>query len=473
MSDWDNNNETLRGGACSALTAAIVLFSSLAAASSSVLGEEASSVSSMDISPAWSGHPVGFCLLTHKDRQFVAFYDAERVMTVAQRRLDQDKFTLIRLDQKVVWDSHNYITMTVDDDGLLHLAGNMHCVPLIYYRSEKPLDASTLKRVPQMVGPNEKRCTYPRFLRGARNELLFTYRDGSSGNGNQICNVWDQATRTWKRLIQTPLTDGQGKMNAYFHGPVRGPDGFFHLCWVWRDHGGCESNHDLSYARSTDLIHWQTSQGKPLTLPLTLAGSEIVDPVPAKGGIINGNATIGFDSRGRVLISYHKYDAAGKTQVYVARPDKDGWLIRQVTNWDWRWDFSGGGSIHFAVRVGSVQPAGKGLLALSYGHDQYGSGNVFLDEATLQPASQARPARDTTKVRPAYPPGSGKPEQDFPGLQVRWRDDSGSAGDGLRYVLRWETLGPNRDRAVKPPLPKPSMLRLYRLPHAPLSQAGS
>ncbi|OQB87110.1 MAG: hypothetical protein BWX88_00520 [Planctomycetes bacterium ADurb.Bin126] len=427
----------------------------------------------MDISPVWSGHPVGFCLLTHKDRQFVAFYDADRVMSVAQRRLDQDKFTLTRLDQKVVWDSHNYITMTVDDDGLLHLAGNMHCVPLIYYRSEKPLDASTLKRVPQMVGPNEKRCTYPRFLRGAGNELLFTYRDGSSGNGNQICNVWDQATRTWKRLIQTPLTDGQGKMNAYFHGPIRGPDGLFHLCWVWRDHGGCESNHDLSYARSKDLIHWQTSQGKPLTLPLTLTGSEIVDPVPAKGGIINGNAAIGFDSRGQVLISYHKYDAAGKTQLYVARPDKDGWLIRQVTNWAWRWDFSGGGSIHFAVRVGPVQPAGKGLLALGFGHDQYGSGNVFLDEATLQPAPQARPARDKTTVRPAYPPGSGKPEQDFPGLQVRWRADSGSAVDGLRYVLRWETLGPNRDRPVKAPLPKPSMLRLYRLPHAPLSQAGS
>ena len=27
-----------------------------------------------------------------------------------------------------------------DDDGQIHLCGNMHCVPLIYFRTEKPGD---------------------------------------------------------------------------------------------------------------------------------------------------------------------------------------------------------------------------------------------------------------------------------------------------------------------------------------------
>ena len=50
------------------------------------------------ISPVWSGHPVGFDLLTHKGHQFVGFYDANRKMTLGQRKLDEDRFKLVRLE---------------------------------------------------------------------------------------------------------------------------------------------------------------------------------------------------------------------------------------------------------------------------------------------------------------------------------------------------------------------------------------
>ena len=39
----------------------------------------------IDVAPVWAGHPIGFCLLTQAPHQFVAYYDAERHMTVAQR----------------------------------------------------------------------------------------------------------------------------------------------------------------------------------------------------------------------------------------------------------------------------------------------------------------------------------------------------------------------------------------------------
>ena len=45
----------------------------------------------------------------------------------------------------------------------------------------------------------------------------------------------------------------------------------------------------------------------------------IADPVPVKAGMINGNTRIGFESKERVVISYHKFDARGNTQVYNAR----------------------------------------------------------------------------------------------------------------------------------------------------------
>jgi hypothetical protein len=118
----------------------------------------------VEVEPVWSGHPVGFCLLTQPPFQFVAYYDANRQMTIAQRRLDETKWTFTRLPSSVVWDSHNYITMALDRQNHLHVSGNMHCVPLVYFRSEKPLDASTLRRVEHMVGDRELLHAVPKRL---------------------------------------------------------------------------------------------------------------------------------------------------------------------------------------------------------------------------------------------------------------------------------------------------------------------
>lgn len=407
--------------------------------------------------PVWSGHPVGFCLLTCGKRQFAAFYDARRQMTVASRMIDSERWRLVRLPSKLGWDSHNYVTMAVDDEGYVHLSGNMHCVPLIYFRGREPYDIGSLQRVPSMVGRNEGRCTYPRFLRGARNELIFTYRDGGSGNGDQIWNVYEPGTATWRRLFDAPLFSGQGRMNAYFVGPVRGPDGTFHVCWVWRDTPDCATNHDLCYARSKDLIRWETSRGRPLRLPITLETAEVVDPVPAAAGMINGNTRIGFDSEGRVILSYHKFDAAGSTQLYNARREAAGWRIYQTSDWDYRWDFRGGGTIRFEIGLGPVRVEPDGSLSQRYRHVKHGSGNWRLDENTLKPIGQA--AR-----RGALPAEILELESARPGMGVRTAEDLGQSDEpGVRYLLRWETLPSNRDRP-RPgdPLP-PSMLKLYKL----------
>ena len=237
-----------------------------------------------DISRVPAGFPVGFCLLTQDNHQYVAYYDEQRRMTVASRYLDSDKWTYQILQEQVGWDSHNYITMALDDEGYIHLSGNMHGAPLVYFRSATPRDITSLERIEKMVGENEKRCTYPAFMKGAQGELIFHYRDGGSGSGNEIYNVYDLETKTWRRLLDAPLSDGKGKMNAYFDGPKAGKDGYFHLCWVWRDTGDCATNHDLSYARSRDLVHWETVAGTTVTLPLTLeTPGLIVDPVPVNG----------------------------------------------------------------------------------------------------------------------------------------------------------------------------------------------
>ncbi len=411
----------------------------------------------VDIAPAWSGHPVGFALLTHGDRQFVAFYDADRKMTVASRKLAELKWDFVRLPSQVKWDSHNYITMTVDGQGLLHLAGNMHCVPLIYFRTAEPLEIATLRRVESMIGREESRCTYPRFLRGSQGELIFTYRDGSSGNGNQIWNVWEAGSHSWRRLLDSPLFSGEGKMNAYFAGPLKGPDEFFHVCWVWRDTPDCATNHDLCYARSRDLVHWETSDGRPLTLPITLGSAEVVDPVPAGGGMVNGNTKIGFDSGNRPILSYHKYDENGFTQIYNARREADGWKIYRTSDWDYRWEFSGGGTIGFEIGVGPVTVDADGSLTQTYSHRKLGSGVWELDEASLRPSGKA-PRRET------LPREIGRLRSDRPGMRVKTAADSEeSPSPGVKYLLRWETLPPNRDRPHPGDPPPPCLLQVYRL----------
>ncbi len=147
----------------------------------------------VDIETVPSWFPVGFSLLTHGQRQYVAYYDAKHQMTVGVRTLGQRQWHSVKLDSKVGWDSHNSITMAVDGNGELHVSGNMHCVPLVYFRTDSPGDIATLKRLP-MIGEDEKRCTYPHFLFDAAGRLVFDYRDAPAA-GIPAAGLPGSATR--------------------------------------------------------------------------------------------------------------------------------------------------------------------------------------------------------------------------------------------------------------------------------------
>ncbi len=416
------------------------------------LGVDCSAAEPLRVAKVWSGHPVGFCLLTRSNHQYVAFYDENRQMTVAGRRLDTRTWTFARLPEKVGWDSHNYVTMAMDSAGYLHLSGNMHGKPLVYFRSKTPLDATSLERIPSMIGSEETRTTYPTFMDGPQGKLVFSYRSGSSGNGNQFYNLYDTTTKTWARLLDEPLLDGAGRKSAYLHGPSRGPDGWMHLCWVWRETPDCESSHQVCYARSRDWVHWETSTGQPLKLPITFETGEVVDPVPSHGGVINGNVTLGFDAQRRPIVSYHKFDTNGFTQVYNARMEDGQWRMHQATDWKYRWDFKGGGSIDFEIHVGAVVLQTDGRLTQHLSHRQYGSSTIRLDPVTLAPRGSVPAKRDAT-------PAIARVQSSFPGMGVNQRAGLGDPSpQGRHYWLRWETLSANRDRPRTGPLPPPSWL---------------
>jgi len=420
------------------------------------------------IDRVWSGHPVGFAFLTERGHQFIAYYDAGRRITLLGRKLTDPGWTRVQppgvpvpkrgRDSNVIgWDSHNSLRLALDRDGCLHLSGNLHVDPLVYYRTRTPFDVSTLERHDRMTGEREDRCTYPVFFKNAAGELLFRYRDGGSGDGSDLYNRYDTTTRTWRRLLDRPLLDGEGQRNAYSIQPTLGPDGLFHLVWMWRETPDASTNHSLCYARSRDLVHWEDHRGQPLTLPITLATSDVVDPAKEKEGLINMTMALGFDSAQRPVVSYHRYDARGNSQVFAARPHRDGgWRAQQVSDWTFRWAFSGGGSLEAEVTVGAARAEKDGSLILPYSTKLLGGGRWRLQAENLARVEQL-PA-----LPPALPAHLLRAQSSYPGMEVQTLLSSGA---GRRWVLRWETLGRNRDRPreVSPP---PSELRLYELPEA-------
>jgi hypothetical protein len=406
------------------------------------------------VAKACSSFPVGFSLLNHAGRQFVAFYDEEHRITVASRFLDSDAWSFVKPEGPwlparnrkasfIGFDSHNYLTLAVDSEGHLHLAGNMHSDPLVYFRTTRPLEIASFVFEGRMTGVDEDEVTYPLFFRGPGGQFLFRYRDGGSGNGSDYYNIYDPKTRMWSRLVGQSVLEGEGKRNAYAQLPLLGPDDRWHMIWMWRDTWDCETNHDLSYARSTDLIHWERSDGTPVALPITLATGEIVDPSPVKGGLINMSQELGFDKDRRPILTYHRYDAEGFSQAYAARCEEGRWRIRPLSRWNFRWDHQGGGSIIGEVTISPVTRTKDGRLAVSYETREAGAGVWILDDETLEVVETRAP------FPPALPPELNVPRQGLhPEMEVRTalpERDFSSGAEG--HVLRWETLPRNRDQA--------------------------
>ncbi len=448
-------------------TIGLLVFSSFLVGVCATYGADAESVWRLrareDVDDIWSGVSTGYDFIKRSDGFYVAYYAADRSMTVAKYSFETNAWERKTLPTKIAWDSHNYVTMTFDSNDCLHVSGNMHAIPLIYFRASQPNDVLSLERVESMTGELEKRVTYPRFMYDRDGRLIFTYRDGSSGNGNQIWNVYDPEKKTWKRLLDTPLFDGQGLMNAYFVGPTLGADGCFHVAWVWRDTPDAATNHDLSYARSRDLVHWEKSTGEPYELPITLASGEIVAPIPAGAGLLNSNVRLAFDQEKRVVLTYTKYDDKGFLQIWNARLEKDGWNLVQATDWDCDWHFSGGGSLPGGLHFGAVSVASADVLAFQWNRilDKK-SGVAYLDAKTLRPC-EAPKSKASTTVAPEYEPEDAKELSRVEGDATRLSARSASFDvNGERWVFRWEAPDANRDRRPEGWTPAPTKLRVFK-----------
>ncbi len=432
------------------LRLAIIVVSGASLSSSATLIQ----AEKVNIEPVWAADPVNFDFQTTSSYQYVAFYDSIRRMTVGQRSLGATTWKLTILPQTTGWDSHNYVTLAVDDSGYIHVSGNMHNVALVYYRSSKPNDVSAFT-APGMVGSNETSVTYPVFINGPNHQLFFQYRDGGSGNGNNILNSNGITTKKWTRIPPTTgLFNGGGTANAYQTTPILGPDGYFHVIWMWRNTPVANTNHDISYMKSIDLKNWLTITGTAITPPVTQSTpGVVVDPVPAGNGLINMNFWVSFDTHNRPVVTYHKYnkyDSTGISEYYNTRWETTAWKVYQTSSWPtYRWPLDLQGTLAANVSATPLELDDAGRLVQDYSHIIYGKGRWILDEPSMQPTE------DTAFPIPPAEAAMYTVQSPFPGMLVQLVNKG-------EYFLKWETLPPNADTAVSPPLPAPSMLTMYR-----------
>ena len=179
-----------------------------------------------DISSVWSSHFVDFAIATDSaaELQYVSFYDKDRKMTIAMRSLSSNDWQFKTLPQTTGWDSHNYISMATDDSGYIHVSGNMHNVPLVYFRSSKPYSIENFESL-SMTNSNETMVTYPIFIKGIeKGELFFQYRDNANSTSTTIWNKYSTSTKTWTRLTTQGFFNTEGLYSAYMTTPIKGPD---------------------------------------------------------------------------------------------------------------------------------------------------------------------------------------------------------------------------------------------------------
>jgi hypothetical protein len=398
----------------------------------------------------WAGHPVGFDVLSSERYQYIAYYDSARNMCIAQRQYDERHWHKTILPTQVGWDSHNSIVIAEDDLGHLHVSGNMHGDTLIYFRTSTAHDIETF-RSHRMTGKEETRVTYPVFFKDTAGDLYFQYRQGSSGDGITYINKYSPESEAWQRIVKDGLFDGEDETNAYPNDPVPGPDGYFHYLWVWRLNPIANTNHNLSYMKTPDFVRFFNTDDEIIPLPVLYRERRVIaDPVGPWNGLMNSTKRLSFDSKGRVLLGYHKFDHRGHSQLFLARHNGAHWVQKQVSDWpDFTWEINKRGSLGNGIGLHAIETDSAGHIYVAYSHERYGSGLLKIDEESLDLTEMLPDARLVQFTDMGYTAREG--------MQINARSD-----DQEIYHLRWMTLPANYDRPREPPYPPPARLMLYR-----------
>ena len=276
-------------------------------------------------------------VVSHAGWQYVAYWDADRRLTVARRELPAIHWEVLAFDDYSIagQDAHNAVSIGIcPGDGTIHLAFDHHTDPLHYRRSapraasEPALvawEASLFGPVVDVLDPAHGKVTsvtYPRFFPTPDGGLQLVYRQFGSGNGRLRLVDYDAAAGSWSNdrvfIERTgphadPLGGSSSSRNPYLNRIAYDDQGTLHATWTWREKAPVPYNRDIAYAYSEDGgTVW--FNGADQVIADTSAGTAIDAQSPgiravelgAEYGLMNSQAQV-VDGRGRVhVVMYHK-----------------------------------------------------------------------------------------------------------------------------------------------------------------------
>jgi hypothetical protein len=277
-------------------------------------------------------------VVEYKGWQYATYYNGPGHVSVGRRPLPGGQWETLNLTDYTFTtvDSHNSVVIGIcAGDGTIHLSFDHHNVTL-KYRVSVPGAADEPSRVewtPALFGPILNRLdgatpvtdvTYPRFIPSPDGRLLFTYRIGGSGAGDEILYEYDGSAGQWTRIglyigrggsYSGLFTASSTSRNAYPDNTLFDRNGRLHMTWCWRETPDPRSNHDIYYAFSDDNgrtwknqagAHVATADGTPLRVD---SPGTRVWTIPQNRNYIN-NSGMTVDAEGRVhVMAWHFPDS--------------------------------------------------------------------------------------------------------------------------------------------------------------------
>ena len=190
-----------------------------------------------------------------------------------------------------------------------------------------------------MVGRTENRVTYPEFYRKDNGDLVFLYRDGSSGNGDLLMNYYEFKSKKWRR-VQSNLIDGEGERNAY----------------------------------------WQIYD-----LPINMQNAEYVREISQNSNLINTTSITADESGNPFIATYYKSEEDVATQFKVFYKSEGKWHSSTVSERTTDFKLGGGGTRSVPISRPQIfmrQKDNIAFLHLIY-RDQEFNNNVCLASSQL------------------------------------------------------------------------------------------
>lgn len=244
-------------------------------------------------------------MVSHAGYQYIGYYDGDRNVCIARRKLPLGEWETIRFDDYNFEsnDSHNTISIGISPaNGTIHMAFDHHVHPLHYRVSKNGAatnpettrwEAALFSPVISELEKNKQiKISYPRFWQTPDGGLQICYRIAGSGNGQRMMVDYDPKNNKWHSTRQIDSKMGTyGKSSSrgsYPNGYTYGPKGNLHTTWVWREGSG-SANHDLMYAYSENNGKtWLNNDGKKINGPASIkTPGIIVVPINEAYGMVN------------------------------------------------------------------------------------------------------------------------------------------------------------------------------------------